>query len=475
MLIDRYTREDILAQVPETARHTDPVLVQIDHVLDDDVVFQQVRADLGRRYPRTTRWGRPSTPVEVILRMLAVKRLYNWSYEETERYVADSFVLRWFCRVYWQRVPDDTTLLRWARLIPAPTLQALNERVVELAHQARVTHGRKLRLDGMVVPTAIHHPTDSSLLTDGVRVLSRLIRRSKPLVGEQLAGVRDAFRTRLRTMRRALQAIHRTARQAGEAAAEQRRAVYAKMVDTAQQTVQQAERVRQALDETADQAQRAASRLREHLDRFVPRVRQVIHQARRRVLDGQKVPAEEKIVSLFEPHTRVIRRHKGGADVEFGRMVVIDEVEGGLVTRYHLLEDGATEHGELAPALRQHQKVFGHPPTLATADRGFHAPDNARLAREAGVKHLVIPSGGKTTAEQRAREKERGWRRRYRWRAGIEGRINSLDRDYGLGRCADHGADGLDRCVGWGILASNLCHIGQALAARQGRGQQRAA
>jgi transposase, IS5 family len=475
MLIDRYTREDILAQVPDTARHTDPVLVQIDRLLDDDVVFQQVRADLARRSARTAYWGRPSTPVEVILRMLAVKRLYNWSYEETERYVADSFVLRWFCRVYWQRVPDDTTLLRWARLVTPGTLQALNDRVVQLAHQARVTHGRKLRLDGLVVPMAIHHPTDSSLLVDGVQVLSRLVRRSKPVVGDKLGGVRDAFRTRLRTMRRALQAIHRTVRQTGEAAAEQRRAVYAKMVDAAEQTVQQAERVRQVLDETAAQEQRAASRLREHLDRFVPLVRQVIHQARRRVLEGQKVPAEEKIVSLFEPHTRVIRRHKGGADVEFGRLVVIDEVEGGLVSRYHILADGATEHGELAPALAHHRAVFGRAPRLVTGDRGFHAPDNARLAREAGVKHLVIPAGGTTTAAQRAREKERNWRRRYRWRAGIEGRINSLDRDYGLGRCTEHGEDGLERCVGWGILASNLRHIGQHLAARSGRRQQRAA
>jgi transposase, IS5 family len=160
--------------------------------------------------------------------------------------------------------------------------------------------------------------------------------------------------------------------------------------------------------------------------------------------------------------------------VEFGRLVVIDEGEGGLVTRYHLLEDGATEHAALAPALVHHQQVFGHPPTLVTGDRGFHAPDNARRAREARVKHLVIPTGGKTTAEQRAREKERSWRRRYRWRAGIEGRINSLDRDYGLGRCPDHGADGLDRYVGWGIVASTLRPIGQHLAARANRGQTRA-
>jgi len=100
-----------------------------------------------------------------------------------------------------------------------------------------------------------------------------------------------------------------------------------------------------------------------------------------------------------------------------------------------------------------------------TADRGVHSPDNARLARDAGVRHLVIPAWGKATREQRDREKERGWRRRYQWRAGIEGRISSLRRDYGLRRCADRGPDGMERRVGWGVIGSNLRHIGQAAAA----------
>ncbi len=465
MLRERYTREDILAQVPEAAAHTDPMLVQVDRVLDDDALVPQVKADLARRYPQTAQHGRPSTPVEVILRLLVVKRLYGWSYEETEARVADSLVLRWFCRVYWQRVPDDTTLIRWAGLITPATLHTLNDRVAQLAQQARVTQGRKLRLDGTVVQTAIHHPTDSSLLVDGVRVLSRLLRRSKPLVGERLAGVRDAFRTRLRTMRQGLQTLHRLARQQGEEAAEARKEIYRKLLDTTEQTLRQARCVRQALEETERAAGGRAQRRRHQIERFVPLVGQVVHQARRRVLEGGKVPAEQKVVSLFEPHSRIIPRHKGGAAVEFGRTVVVDEVEGGLVTRYHILEDGATEHGELAPALAHHQAVFGRPPRLVTADRGLHHADNARTAREAGVVHLVIPAWGPGTPEQRAQQRTRLWRRRYRWRAGIEGRINSLRRDYGLKRCADHGADGLERCVGWGILASNLRHIGQKLAA----------
>jgi len=222
MLIDRHEPEDVFARVPERAGQSDPVLRRLDPLLDDDVLYAAVRADLSRRYPQTLRHGRHCTPVEVLLRLLMIKHLYDWSYRETEERVADSLVVRWFCRVYVQRVPDATTLLRWAHTIRPETLHALNDRVVQLATQARVTRGRTLRLDGTVVQTAIHHPTESSLRVDGVRVLSRVLRRSKALVGEALAGTRDAFRTRTRTMRQGLRTLHRTARQQGEAVAEQR-------------------------------------------------------------------------------------------------------------------------------------------------------------------------------------------------------------------------------------------------------------
>jgi transposase, IS5 family len=465
MLMDRYPAEDVFARVPELAGQTDPVLRQLDPLLDDDPLYQLVRGDLVRRYPHTADHGRHSTPAEVILRLLVVKHLCNWSYPETVTRVADSLVLRWCCRVYFQRVPDGTTLLRWAHTIQPATLTALVDRITVLARQVQVTKGRKLRLDGTVVETTIHHPTDSSLLTDGVRVLSRVIRRSKPLVGERLAGVRDAFRTRLRTMRRGLQTLHRLARRKGEEVAEARTAIYRTLVDTATKTVRQAQRVRGVLREAGEQAGAAGQRLAGQLDQFIPLVRQAISQARRRVLEGEQVPASEKVVSLFEPHTRIIPRHKGGVAVEFGRLVVFDEVEGGLVTRFAVLADKTAEHGQLTPALAHHQRVFGHPPRLATGDRGTHAPENERVAREAGVIHLVIPRAGPLTPAQRARERERGWRRRYRWRAGMEGRISSLRRDYGLRRCPAHGEDGMVRHIGWGVIASDLRHIGQHLAA----------
>jgi transposase, IS5 family len=221
MLRDRHDPLDLFAMVPKLGLEMDPILTQLDRLLDDEDLFQQVKADLAKRSPQTVRRGRPSTPVEVILRLLIVKRLYRWSYEETERFVADSLVLRQFCRIYLQPVPDDTTLLRWANLIAPQTLERLNDRVVALARSLKVTRGRKLRVDSTVVETTIHHPTDSRLLGDGVRVLSRVLRRAKAVVGEQVALRQDAFRTRTRSVRRLAQQIHRVARRKGEAAAEE--------------------------------------------------------------------------------------------------------------------------------------------------------------------------------------------------------------------------------------------------------------
>src|SRR5215210_8489208 len=143
MIVDRYAPVNLLALVPQRVLDFEPELRELDHLLDDDVLFQRIKADLGRRRPHSLSRGRHSTPVEVILRLLVVKRLYQWSYEQTEHFVGDSLVLRQFCRLYLQPVPDDTTLIRWAKLISPETLERLNERAVALAFEREVTRGRK--------------------------------------------------------------------------------------------------------------------------------------------------------------------------------------------------------------------------------------------------------------------------------------------------------------------------------------------
>ena len=233
MLRDRYEPMDLFAFVPKLSLAMDPILTELDRLLEDDVVFQRVRADLAKRYPQTLTRGRPSTPVEVILRMHTVKHLYGWSYEEPEHWVNDSLVLRQFCRLYLESAPDDTVLIRWAQLIGEGTLAQLNDRVVALARALKVTRGRKLRVDSTVVETNIHHPTDSRVLGDGVRVVSRLLRRAKQVQGEAVDMGQEVFGARTRTVRRLTQQIHPIARCKGEEAAEQMKEAYAKLIKVA--------------------------------------------------------------------------------------------------------------------------------------------------------------------------------------------------------------------------------------------------
>jgi transposase, IS5 family len=327
MLIDRYAEEDVFARVPQVAAQTDPVLKRLDVLLDDDLLFTQVKADLARRHLRTLGCGRHSTPVEVILRLLVCKHLYQWSFQETQDRVNDSLILRWFCRIYFERVPDDTTLIRWAQLIRPETLHALNDRVVELATQAKVIKGRKLRLDATCVQTTIHHPTDSGLLVDSVRVLSRIVKGAKGFVKDQVSSLEQTCRSRLRSARKTAQTLHRQLRRKGEDKEAQQKQLYQKLIETTEQMVRQTTRVVAALGQ---QTERQAQRLLKEAEALLPLVGQVIAQTRSRVLEGKKVPSDKKVLSLFEPHTRAIPRHKGGALVEFGRHVILDEVDGAL-------------------------------------------------------------------------------------------------------------------------------------------------
>jgi transposase, IS5 family len=458
MLIDSYTPEDVFARVPELAVQTDPVLKQIDALLDDDQLFQQVRADLGKRYRQTLWHGRHSTPVEVILRLLLVKHLYTWSYEETIKRVADSLVLRWFCRVYFQRLPDESTLNRWVQTIRPETVHALNDRVVVLAAQAKVTKGRKLRVDATCVQTNIHHPTDSGLLVDSVRALSRLVRRAKPLVEGMSGQVKQVCRSRLLCARRVAQTLHRQLRHKGAQKEEEQRILYQQLITITQKMLQQAKQVVPALTQQSEQA---AQRLLTSVQEVLPLIERVIHQARTRVLEKKKVASGEKVLSLHEPHTRAIPRHKGGALVEFGRHIIFDEVVGGIVTRFEILAH-PNEHGQAVEAVTHHRHLFGHPPHLMVGDRGLHSSTTGEVLASAGVQMVAIPAVGPISQDRRRVEHSRAFKRAYRWRAGIEGRLQSLRRDYGIRRCAYHGGRGMERWIGLGVIASNLCHIAGA-------------
>jgi transposase, IS5 family len=465
MIVDRYDPINLFELVPKLKLEMEPELAELDELLDDDVLFERVKADLSRRYPNSGRLGRHSTPVEVILRMLVVRRLYGFSYEQTEHFVNDSIVLRQFCRLYLESAPDDTTLIRWANLIGAETVAALNDRAVELARSLKVTRGRKLRVDSTVVETNVHPPTDSRLLGDGVRVISRLLRRAKKVLPAEVAESlgKEAFRTRNRSVRRLSQKLHRIALRKGEKAKEELRDAYRKLIAVARASCAQAVKIEEVLQK---HTYPRAGRLAERLKHFVPLVERGIDQAVRRVLKGEQVPATEKILSLFEEHTMIITRRKIGKPREFGHKILLDEVEGGIISRYEILKDVGREHPHLPESIEAHRRSFGRVPELLAGDRGLYSVENERLAQEAGVKRVVLPKSGRASKERQRYEKQRWFRRGFRFRAGIEGRISVLRRSYGLGRCLDHGEEGMGRWVGWGIFVHNLAKISEIQAAR---------
>jgi IS5 family transposase len=462
MLRDRYDPMNLFDLVPALSMELDPVLTRLDHLLDDDILFQAAKTDLAQRFPRTRIDGRPSTPVEVILRMLIVKHLYHWSYQHAEQWVSDSLVLRQFCRVYAEPVPDDTTLIRWANCLQPATMHVLLDHVVDLAHQLKVTRGRKLRIDGTLVATNIHHPTDSSLLADGVRVLSRTLKRAKQVLHHATNLGQAAFRDRTRSAKQYAKRIEDAIRKRGDQAEATRQAAYRHLIRITTASVEQARQVRAALQ---NQAGRSAHKVAETLENMLPRVAQVIAQTTRRVLHGEQLPVSEKIVSLFEPHTAIICKDKRPHHTAFGRLIWLDEVDGGLISRYAVLAGNPKETGQVVPSVDHHLARFKKPPQLLAGDRGTHSARGERYAQEQGVKQVVLPKPGAKSPARVAYERQRWFRRGRRWRAGIEGRISGLKRCQGLERCRYHGEDGMERWVGWGLITHDLHKIAQATAA----------
>jgi IS5 family transposase len=304
---------------------------------------------------------------------------------------------------------------RWLHTLRPETLHALNDRVVELAMQAKVTKGRKLRLDASLQcrPRSIIPPIVACSST--VCACSPAVwQRAKGLVKEHLSNVQQVCRSRLRTARRVAQTLHRQLRRKGEDKEAEQKQLYEKLIQTAERMVRQSRRVSEALSEHSEQQTR---QLLTTVEEVLPLVERVIAQTRTRVLQGKKVASEQKVLSLFEPHTRAIPRHKGGALVEFGRQVMLDEVEGGIVTRYEILEH-PNEHGQAIEAVAHHCALFEHPPNLVAGDRGVHSAETEAGLTVAGVKHVAIPASGKLSAERQAKEHTRAFRRGYRLQCG---------------------------------------------------------
>ena len=438
---------------------------QADPVLDDRQLLEAVYEAQGKRRPKSRCRGRMQTPAEVVLRLAVLKHVRNWSFEETEREVRANVVYRQFTRIGAERVPDAKTLGRLVQALGPAVIQQVHQRLVAVAREKKVVRGRKLRVDTTVVEANIHYPTDSSLLGDGARVLTRTMKKITELTGR--AGTK--LRNRMRTIGHRGMEISRTSRSKGAQVQEKLKQGYRKLLTATRQVVNQAKRFREEMaggvKRAKDHKQKLVLQsLRKDLETMLPRVQQVIRQSRARVLGGD-VHVTGKLVSVFEPSTEVIRKGKASKPTEFGKMVKIQEAENQIITHYEVFEKRPRDADLLVPAVQKHEQQFGHVPQLVAGDAGFYSAGNEAELQDMGVRQISVPNRSTKSPERRRHQRKRSFRRGQKWRTGVEGRISVLKRRHGLNRCRYRGDAGMQRWVGLGVIADNLINIGRFLAA----------
>ena len=444
----------------------EPVLKAIsDFITEHAELVERVRRDLerGLKNPAT---GRSGLTAQQVLRSLTLQRVKNWDLRELRERIADGYTLRGFTHFFAEAVPKHDAFHRAFNRLTPQTLEAINEQLIRAAVALDLEDGKKLRVDTTVVETDIHHPTDSTLLWDTVRVITRLIGRLDELLPKGVGGFTD----RTRSARRRMQEIQRmTPKQRSQ----HQVLKYEELIGTTEQVVANARQVLEktkpvrVIDPLDDIAVRVLCQQIEHYCQLGDRV---IDQARRRVLQGEQVPPEQKVYSIFEPHTDLIKRGKVDKPVEFGHKVFLAESACGLITQYRVLDGNPSDEDHVEPSLKRHKKTFGQAPDVYSTDRGFYSERNIEVSDQAGVRLASIPQrGGKKTAEREAQEKSSAFKQGQRFRAGIEGRISVLFRGRGMKRCLAEGRQHFDLLVGAAVLANNLMVIAQLLIKKQKR------
>ena len=459
-MIRRHQRQMALAQLvlfgvmtsPEALM--DPILRRMDELLDDEALIDQVVAAQRRRFPKSSRRGRYGTPAEVVLRLLVLKHLKSWSYEQLEWEVTGNVVYRRFCRIDGTKVPDAKTMIRQNKLLEGPALRALFERVVGISVEKKATQGRKMRIDTTVVEAPIRYPTDSGLLEDAVRVVYRNMARLFAAGIKLPSHLVNVSRSVTRRCNEIKQALRKKGDEAREAIKKPYRGLLRITGRIVRQASQAIDAARSQMKRRSAEARPKAARIVGKLEAILPRAQQVLRQTRARIVRGV-TNSSGKLISIFEPHARILRRGKLHKPTEFGNLVKVQEAENGIITDIGVV---AEKHDSvlLVPAVERHLEVFGRAPKLVATDRGFHSGAGERRIKELCVHHAAIPKPGYRSAKRMAHEHQRWFKRARAWRAGGEARISRLEHRFGMQRSVYRGSGGTQRTALWAGIANNL-------------------
>jgi len=462
VIATRHLQRDVTYRsIAETVEDLwEPWMRHANQVLEDDALLLIIQQELAKRCKKSKTRGRKATPAEVILRMLLLKHVRDWSYEVLSREVRANLVYREFTRIGGEKVPDDRTMGNLARQLGPEVIEQLHRRVVQIAQENKIVTGRKMRVDTTVVETDVHYPTDSSLLGDGVRVLTRIMKKVTAVVGKAGTQMRD----RSRSAKLKVLAIARASRNKTEQGRQKMKKAYCQLLEITSRVTGQAKKFSREIAGRVKRGNLAVlNKAKKQLDEMIPRVQQVLRQTRERVLRGN-TKADGKLLSVFETHTEVIRKGKAHKPNEFGKLVLIQEAENQIVTHYQVCDQRPADSTLLEGCLEQHVEQFGRAPQRVAADPGFFSAANESKAEQMGVNRVSIPSHDTKSPARKQRQKQRWFKKLQKWRTGCEGRISVLKRRHGLRRSLYRGPDGIRRWVGLGVIADNMIHIGTHLA-----------
>lgn len=448
----------------ETASLWEPWMRQADQVLEDEQLVKTVYEALLKRHPKSRTRGRRGVAAEIVLRMMLLKHIRNWSFQDLEREVRPNLLYREFTRIGSGKVPDAKTLGRQAQALGPEVVEQIHQRMVQLAVENKVVQGRKMRVDTTVVETNIHYPTDSSLLGDGDRVLMRLMKKVTAIAG----AVGTKLVNRMRSVQRRVAEIARASRAKGEKGKQKIEPLYRKLLGITGRVVGQAKRfsseIASGVKRSSDVLKQAALEgLKREIDDMVETVKKVVYQTKARVFGGDTHVAD-KLLSVFETSTEVIRKGKASKPTEFGKMLKIHEAENQIVIDFEVYDKKPSDSDLLIPSIEAHQTLMDRMPDLVAADAGFYSAKNVAKAEEMGVKRVSVPNRSTKSPARRQLQKQRWFKKGQKWRTGCEGRISLLKRRHGLRRSLYKKDAGMKRWVGLGVIADNLINIGRALA-----------
>ena len=363
-------------------------MVHADGVLADEAIVMAAYKALCKRHRLSRTRGRRGFSAEVVVRLLILKHARNWSYAVLEREVRANLIYRKFARIGFAKAPDAKTMGKWGVAVGPEVIKEIHERIVSIAKEKGLSEGARMRVDTTVVETNIHYPTDSSLLGDGVRVLTRVMKKVSKIAGEVGCKLRD----RSRSVKHRVMEIGRAARAKGSQGKEKLHKAYTNLLNSTSRVVGQAKRFAQEIVDgtkraTSTSGQVALEGLKGQLDEMMPRVRKVMVQTRARIFRGE-TRTEGKIFSLFEPSTEIIRKGKAGKPNEFGKLIKLQEAENQIVIDYAVYDQRPSDSDLLIAAIETHEAVLGRTPRLVAADAGFYSAKNEAAAKAKGVKRV---------------------------------------------------------------------------------------